>query len=405
MGTLFWIGFVLLAGYGVGRLTGRFRLPRVTGYLLVGVAMSPSATGVLPGDFIAQSQTLVHFALAVIAFMIGGSLKFEKVKKLEKSILSIMIAESELAFLLVSAGLALALMLGLISFGLPNDGGFVAALFLGAISASTAPAAVLAVIHQYRAKGPLTLTILGVVATDDAVALINVSLATGAVSLLFGASQGPWYAALTGVLVGIGASILFGASAGWLHGHHLNRLNLESSQVISTFGILLLLYGVMEFMGWDGLLAAMSFGMALVNTGQKSDAVFETIRLHFEETIFVLFFVVSGATMEPDVLTQVWPAALLYVALRLAGKVAGSRVGGALSGAPDAVRRSIGPALMPQAGVAVGLALMLYHHPVYGGVGIVVLNCVIAATVINEIAGPLLLKSVLVRSGEAKEAP
>lgn len=405
MQILFWIGLLFVVGYAAGLLSERFRLPKVTGYLLIGLLLSPSVSGLLPSAFMEGSRGIVHFSLAVIAFMIGGSLKLEKVRKLEKSIVAIMLGESELAFVIVAAGLAMALPYlqpeSVTAF--EADPVLVTALFLGAISAATAPAAVLAVIHQFRARGPLTLTLLGVVATDDAVALINFSLVLGVASTLSGLSDETLLFSLLDPFISIGASLAFGIAAGWLQGRHLRYVGTESGLVISSAGVLFLLYGGMEHFGWDGLLAAMSYGMTLVNTSPRSDVLFMTIRHHFEEMIFVLFFLISGATMELGVMADVWPLALLYVGLRLLGKIVGSRMGARVSGAPETVRRHIGPALMPQAGVAIGLALILYHHAEFGVIGVVVLNTIIAATVINELLGPLLLKRMLVKAEEVQE--
>ena len=401
MQTLFWIGLLFGVGYAAGLLSERFRLPKVTGYLLTGLLLSPSVSGILPVSFMEGSREIVHFALAVIAFMIGGSLKLDKIRKLEKSIIAIMLGESELAFLTVWAGMLFGLTFLLPGMG--EDVVMITALFLGAISAATAPAAVLAVIHQFRARGPLTLTILGVVATDDAVALINFSIVLGIASTLMGLTDAPLFVSLISPFVGIAVSLACGIAAGWIQGLHLRYVASESALVISSAAVLLLLYGSMDTFGFDGLLAAMAYGMTLVNTSARSDALFLTIRHHFEEMIFVLFFLISGATMELEVMAQVWPVALLYVGFRLMGKIAGSRVGARLSGAPEAVRMHIGPALMPQAGVALGLALILYHHPEFGAIGTTVLNTVIAATVVNELVGPLLLKRMLVRAGEVEE--
>ena len=406
MDTLFWIGLLLIAGYAAGRLSERFRLPKVTGYMVIGMVLSPSVTNLLPVSFIEHTGPITHLALAVIAFMIGGSLKFETIKKLEKSIFGIMFSASEMTFLVVTVGLVLLLPYAL-SDRLAAEGNtlFETALFLGAIGAATAPAAVLAVIHQYRAKGPLTTTLLGVVATDDAIALINFSLALAAVSFLGGNGTETLLSAVKAPLVSIGISILAGAGVGWLQGHHINRISQESNLLISTFGLLLLLYAAIEYFSWDALLACMSYGLVLTNTVQRGTEVFRMIQHHFEEIIFVLFFIISGATIELLVVAEIWPVALLYVLLRMVGKTVGSRIGANMVGAPETVRSYIGLAQMPQAGVAIGLALTLFHDAAFGNVGIIVLNTVIAATVINEILGPLLLKYVLIKSGEAKEAP
>jgi NhaP-type Na+/H+ or K+/H+ antiporter len=406
MDTLFWIGLLLILGYAAGRMSERFRLPKVSGYILIGIMISPSVTHLLPETFLEEASSLVHLALAIIAFMIGGSLKLETVGKLERSIFSVMLSASEMTFAVVAAGLYF-LLPYLLSADLFRDGeyGYLeAALFLGAIGAATAPAAVLAVVHQYRARGPLTSTLLGVVATDDAVALINFTLVVGLVAALHGNGEGHFLEVWRDPLASIGMSILLGMAAGWLQGRHIIGLSKENNLMVSTFGVLLALYALVEYYQWDGLLACMAYGMVLVNTAKQADEIFRIIQHHFEEIVFVLFFIISGATIEQAVISDVFPLALLYVVLRICGKMAGSWIGAKAVGAPENVRKYIGLAQMPQAGVAIGLALTLYHDPAFAeGVGAVVLNSVIAATVVNELLGPVVLKYVLIKSGEAKE--
>jgi Kef-type K+ transport system membrane component KefB len=405
METLFWIGLLLLAGYSVGRITDRFSLPKISGYILVGILLSPSVSHVLPQSFLSGSEPVIHFALAVIAFMIGGTFKYAKVKKLERTIFGVMLGESEAAFLAVALGMFVFLPY-LTADDLQFEGWkhhLLVALFLGAISSATAPAAVLAVIHQYRAKGPLTTTLLGVVATDDAIALINFSLVLGIVAVLHGDSESTVLMTLLLPVWSILLSLLIGGLTGWLQAYHIERISQESNLVISTLGVLLLLFASAEYFALNGLLMSMAFGFVLANRTGKSDEIFRVIQEHFEELIFVLFFIISGATVELEVLSNVWHVALLYVVLRILGKVAGSWFGASLSGSPHVVKRYMGLALMPQAGVAIGLALMLYHHPEHSETGLFVLNTIIAATAINEIIGPFFLKTALFKAEEAKE--
>jgi NhaP-type Na+/H+ or K+/H+ antiporter len=406
MDTLFWIGLLLILGYVAGRMSERFRLPKVSGYILIGIVMSPSVTHLLPETFLQDASSLVHLALAIIAFMIGGSLKLETVGKLERSIFSVMFSASEMTFAVVAAGLYFLLpyVLSADIFRGGEERYLEVALFLGAIGAATAPAAVLAVVHQYRARGVLTTTLLGVVATDDAVALINFALVVGLIAALHGGGGESFLEVLRDPLTSIGMSVVLGMAAGWLQGRHIIGLSKENNLMISTFGVLLVLYALADYFRWDGLLACMAYGMVLANTAKRADEIFRIIQHHFEEIIFVLFFIISGATIEQAVISDVFPLALLYVVLRLCGKVAGSWVGAKAVGAPEHVRKYIGLAQMPQAGVAIGLALTLYHDPVLAaGVGAVVLNSVIAATVINEVLGPVVLRYVLIKSGEVGE--
>ncbi|MEA3374283.1 MAG: cation:proton antiporter [Campylobacterota bacterium] len=402
---LFWIGLLLVVGYVAGIVSERFRLPKVTGYILIGIVLSPSVTHILPESFLCETETIVHFALSMIAFMIGGSLKYEKIKKLEKTILSMMLSESETAFALVALGLFFCLPFIALDY-LASESWkeyLLMALFLGAISAATAPAAVLAVMHEYRAKGPLTTTLLGIVATDDAIALINFSLVLSVAALIQGGDGNNHFLTLLEPLFTIFFSLVFGITAGWLQARHINTITKEGSLIISTIGVLLIIYASAEHFALDGLLVCMAYGVILVNKTKKSDEVFQVIQEHFEEIIFVFFFILSGASVELKVLAEVWPIALLYVLLRIIGKMLGSWFGARISNAEPMIKKYTGMALMPQAGVAIGLALMLYHNPDFSKIGPLVLNTVIAATAINEIVGPFLLKIALFKAGEAKE--
>jgi len=402
---LFWIGLLLIAGYYAGIASNRFRLPKITGYILVGIVLSPSVTHILPESFLCETETIVHFALSMIAFMIGGSLKYEKIKKLEKTISSVMFSESETAFALVTLGLFFCLPFMALDCLVSESWReyLLIALFLGAISAATAPAAVLAVMHEYRAKGLLTTTLLGVVATDDAMALINFSLVLSVASLIQGGDGNNHFFTLLEPLFTIFFSLVLGIASGWLQARHINTITKEGSLIISTIGVLLIIYASAEQFALDGLLVCMAYGVVLINKTEKSDEVFQVIQEHFEEIIFVLFFILSGASVELEILAGVWPIALMYVLLRITGKMLGSWFGARISNAEPMIKKYVGMALMPQAGVAIGLALMLYHNPDFSEIGLLVLNTVVAATAINEIVGPFLLKTALFKAGEAKE--
>ena len=404
METLFWIGLLLTIGYAAGIVSNVFRLPKVTAYIVLGMLLSPSVTHLLPRSFLDESSSIVSLALAVIAFMIGGSLKLSAIKKLEKSIFSVMLSASETTFAVTAAGLFFLLpFLNLAELGAPTwQHELLIALFFGAIGAATAPAAILAVIHQYRARGVLTSTLLGVVAIDDAVAIINFSLVMAVASILLG-EENSWLGTMMSPVIMIVLSLIAGGVSGWLLAKYSEKVHSHGSLIVLAFGLLLMLYGAAEYFALDSLLVCMAFGAVFINATPKAELIFRQIQEHFEELIFVLFFILSGASAELAVLGIVWPIALAYVVLRLGGKVAGSWLGANIAGSEPVVKRYIGFAQMPQAGVAIGLALLLHQTPGYETMGELVLNGVIAATVINEIIGPIVLKKLLFKAGEAQE--
>jgi Kef-type K+ transport system membrane component KefB len=402
MQTLFWLGVLLIVGYYTGNISQRFKLPKVSGYIFVGVLLSPSFSHILSKSFLVETQTIVHFALAIIAFMIGGSLQYSQTKNLGKTIFSVMLGASQMTFLVVTIGIFFLypyLNLGTLSFDSWQKS-LSFALFLGAIGIATAPAAVLAVIHEYRAKGIFTTTLLGIVATDDALALINFSFIVSVVSFIGGNGSNTMIMSLLQPLGVIFLSLVLGLVTGWIHAKLIEKIADENSLMILTLGMLLLLYSSAEHYHLEALLVCMTYGMMLVNLTKKSQEIFEAIKAHFEEMIFVLFFILSGASVELSLLLSLWPFILLYVFLRMVGKVSGSYLGAKLVNANPIICNNIGFAQMPQASVAIGLALSIYQHPEFSQYGHIILSIVIAATVINEILGPLLLKMTLFKAKE-----
>lgn len=405
MTNLFWIGVLLILGYLAGIISNRLRFPKVSGYVLIGIVLSPSVTHILPQSFLENTDSIVHFSLAVIAFVIGGSLQYENVKKLKAAIFSVMFSASQTTFIVVVLGVFFILpylSTQSLAFGSYKEHLFIA-LFLGAIGVATAPAEVLAVIHQYKAKGLLTTTLLGIVAMDDAVALINFSIVFSVASAMQGNGAGTLLMNFIELVLMISLSVGLGLLAGWLQSYHIKRVKQESSLIITSFGILLVIYTLAEYLGLDALLTSMVYGVSITNLSTKSDEIFDVIRMHFEEIIFVLFFIISGANIQLEVLAVVWPIALLYVTLRMIGKIGGSWFGATLSNADPIIKKYAGMGQMPQAGVAIGLALLVHHDPEFTQIGAVILNTVIAATAINAVIGPYLLKIALFKAHEAKE--
>lgn len=278
------------------------------------------------------------------------------------------------------------------------------ALFLGTIGIATAPAAVLSVISQYKAKGSLTTILLGIVATDDAIALINFSIVLSVAAMIKGINDTDLIFTIINPLLIILCSVLTGVFFGWLQAIYIKKFSDKNGILISTAGMLFVIYSLSKYFELDGLLSCMAFGFALSNLSDKSEQIFRTIQEHFEEMIFILFFIISGANVDIAILENVWQIAVAFVLLRACGKITGSWIGASLSHSESNIKKYIGIAQIPQAGVAVGLALALYQNPNFYDIGNLVLNTVIAATAVNEIIGPFLLKIALFKTGEARES-
>lgn len=395
MGPLFNIGIILLCGYLGGVIASRLKFPKIVGYIAVGILLEPSVLGVLPADFISNSIIANDFALAVITFSVGGSLALSKIRKLGKSILWITLLEAELAFILVAVGMTLIIGQGNFWQGLPL------ALLLAALASPTDPTATLAVVHEYNADGPVTRTLMGVAASDDALGIINFSLATAfASALLLGSSFLNLNNTLLQPLLIIFGSVLFGVALGVVLGV-LERFIREPGALIAiVFGALFACFGAARYFGLDELLSTMTVGIAFVNISKKSGQVFSLVSSYFEELIFIIFFVLAGAHLRFDTLVSNWVWVLAFVVLRAVGKFAGTLLGSNLAGSGPKVKKYTAYGLLPQGGIVVGLALLARQDPHFQAFGTILVSLILGTTVIHEFLGPLCGKFALARAGE-----
>lgn len=384
------LGLLLSAGLLLGLGASRAGLPRVTAYMLAGIALSPALLGDVLGIRLGNgADALTTTALGVIAYLIGGSITASQLRRTGRVILGTLFGEVLGAA--VAVWIVLALTLPDAWEGVPATH---LALAFAAVASTTAPAATVAVLHQYRARGPLSDTLLGVVALDDAMGIalfaIVLVVSTG-VSLAEGA---------TVVAVGLGGSLLLGLAGGallWRLARHVHERSLHLPLVLAG---LLLAIGVAESTGLSSLLAAMSLGFtARTLLGASGERLLAPVE-HLEELVFLLFFTVAGAHFDPEVLLSHLPLVVAYTAARVAGKAGGAALGARLGGAPPQVSRWLGLCLVPQAGVAVGLALTLARDPVFAPASRVFVNVILASTLLYELAGPLAVRFALSRANE-----
>jgi Kef-type K+ transport system membrane component KefB len=398
------LGTLLLCGFFAGNVANRCKFPRVTGYIVAGVLLSPSVSGLVSVEIIVRKfSVLTNLALAIIAYSIGGSLKVSKLRMLGGSILWINLSESLGAFLLtfgLVAGLGpllLRLYIPRISF---FDTCLPMALIVAAICAATAPAAVLAIVHEYRASGPLTNTLLGVVALDDGMAVILYTFASTVVTSMTRSEGFALFQALVepGLLL-VGA-VLLGGAIGALLAFLAPRVKRRESLLVVILGGLALCTGLSTRLGFSHLLANMAVGFFVVNRARHSHSLFAAID-RIEEPVFVLFFTLAGAHFDVRVIRVAGLLALLISAGRFGGKLLGTRIGAWYSHAPPAVARYLGYGLLPTAGVTTGLILMVQP---FGDAAVldIMVNAVLGSVVINELLGPPLVKYALTGAGEGR---
>jgi Kef-type K+ transport system membrane component KefB len=400
---LFYAGLILLAGYGGGRLAGMLNIPKVTGYLVTGILLGPSLTHILPPDLVRTGfKPVTELGLAVIAFFIGGSLDLSKMKRLGRHILIITLTQAAGAFALTSLVL-LAVLPPLLDIGFASPGMWnrilPVALILGSISAATAPAAILAIIHQYGARGPLTSVLLGVVALDDGLTLIFFSFTLqGCLTLIQGTT-----ASVAELLVSPIRSVLMALFLGGVLAAGLARTIslVERSQAVLgvTLGAILLTFGAAASLEIPELLAVMCLGFMTANFVPRHDEIFTALE-GIEEPVFSAFFLLAGAHLDLGLLRVAGGLALAITVGRFLGKLFGSRIGARISSASTTIRNNLGPALLPTAGVTVGLALEAEQVLGLTGLSGIAVSGVLGSVVLNELITPFAVRAALARAGE-----
>lgn len=390
LNTLLYLAILLIAGLFCGRLVKQIKLPNVTGYLIAGLLLGPCVIKLIPINIVENLEVVSQIALSFIAFTIGCDFKISYFKRVGAMPIVIAFFEALIAVILVQGVL--------IAVGF--DPAF--SIVLGSIAAATAPAATIMVIKQYNAKGPLTETLLSVVAIDDAVAIIAFGFAVAIAGALTGGTGGSAILAILQPLKEIFLALLIGAVVGILFKIPLKYFRKTGNRIIIMAGMVFLSSGLSTLLNVSQLLTCMMTGAVLCNITEESDAI-----AHLSDfvtpPIYLLFFVVSGAKLDISIIPKIGIMGILYVVFRVVGKVGGAWLGAKLMKAPKEVRRYLGPALIPQAGVAIGLITAASSVvPQFASEMRAVVLC---ATLIYEIVGPAISKAMLVKAGEINDKP
>ena len=388
MNTILGLGFILLTGLFSARLINKIKFPAVTAYLLLGIFIGPSVFKLIPKDIIVSSGLISNIVLGIIAFGIGQNFSRDNFRKIGKSVIWISVLEACGAWIFVT-------LVFLIILRQP----FYLSLLFGAISSATAPAATVMVIREYRAKGNFTDTLLGVVAIDDAWCLIIFAISLAISQAIYAHMLATFFLIkvfLSSILSIFGAFILGGIVAMLLT--YLSRyLRTQTELLIFTLGFVFLNIGIAMWLKLSVLLANMFLGAILVNIHKTSFNFFDSLKT-VDSPLFLLFFVLAGANLEIGILSKLGLIGLAYLIFRVAGKVIGASLGARISNASKSIKRYLGLGLVPQAGVALGCALVAKSD--FPKVGGMIFTTIVATTVIYELVGPLCTKYALQKAGE-----
>jgi Kef-type K+ transport system membrane component KefB len=383
--TLLTIGCLFIAGLLADAIGRRTRLPRVTLLILLGVSAGPLGLNLLPTQVKDWYELLASVALTMVAFLLGGKLSRSQLSKNGREILSVSLSVVIVTVLTVG--------LGLLALGLAP----IAALLLAGIATATAPAATMDVIRQSHARGKFTDTLQGIVAIDDAWGLIIFSMMLVAANTL--AANGLSTSLLQGfweLFGAIGVGCLIGFPAAYLTGHLSEGEPVQSEALAIVF----LCAGISLWLEVSFLLAGVTAGTIVVNFSRHHTRAFHEIE-NIEWPFLVLFFFLAGATVEMPKEVHFAFAVIAYIVLRLISRIAGGWIGARISRSPALHTKWMGMALMPQAGIAIGMALVA--HEKFPQLGDSVLSIVVLATIFFELVGPLATHLSLEKVNEINE--
>ena len=402
------LSIALLSGLLLSRLAKLVKLPAVTAYLIAGVLIGPFVLGALhiPGIGITAEQLegfgiISDLALGFIAFSMGNEFRLSQLKKIGKQATVIGVFQALITTAVVNVALIA------LHFAMPDKLSLPAAIVLAAVATATAPAATLMVVKQYKAKGPVTDVLLPVVALDDAVGLVVFAISFGIAKSL-GSSVSvasiilePLLEIALSLLLGFVMGLLFTLCEKYFHSRS-KRMAVSVTFVMLTVAISCLKFEIGGIhIGFSSLLACMMLGTVFCNICEVSEELMDRAD-RWVTPILILFFVISGAELDLSVFTD-WAVVVVgiaYIISRSIGKYYGANISARMTNSDPNIVKYLGITLLPQAGVALGMAIKAVE---LGPDGFIVRNITLFAVLIYEIVGPFLTKVALTKAGDIKE--
>ncbi len=394
------VGVMAVFGLFFGKLSRSAKLPLVIGYMIIGVALGPSLLGLLNEQTTTHISFLTDIALGFVALSIGIELNLRSLRSLGSSIVVMILIESLLAAALVTSALYL------VTGDLPLS------ILFGALAPASAPAGTVAVIHEYKAKGSLTRALYAVVGFDDGFAIIIFGFAAAmARAIVTGNNGGSGFVTMVLLpLKEIGLGLAVGIIVALIIGFLGRLLKHEKDHFILIFGFVMLVIGICEALEISIIFTLLIVGIGVVNT--QPEKLTRNIRNQLSEVmplLFVLFFVLAGANLHIRALPSLGLIGIVYIVARASGLYGGAWLGAVIGRAEKKIRNYLGLGILSQAGVAIGLALIVKQE--FGPLGewgahagSVIITTITATSIVFEIAGPLLAKLGLQKAGEIATA-
>lgn len=401
------IGIAIFLGFYTGKITQKIKLPSIIGYMIIGVLLGPSLFGLISDDLSKSLGFITEISLGFVAVSIGLELSFKTLKEQGASIIYIIFSESFMAFIVVSGFV----YLFAIVTSFPNEAALPLALLFGAIAPASAPAGTVAVIKEYKAKGPVTKALYSVVGFDDGLGIIIFGFASAVASSLLQLKSGNKINILKMIetpIIEITLSIVIGVICGYLISFLMQKLKNHKDYFILIFSFVFIIAGLSRFIHISLILTSMIMGIVIVNTQNSW-----TISKIGEElsnvmpTVFILFFILAGANLHVSTLPSLGLLGVIYIIGRTTGLMSGAYAGALIGGADQNIRNYLGLGILSQAGVAIGLALIAKQqfegigpNNIGDIIGNTLITTVTATSLFFEIIGPILTRIALKKSGE-----
>ncbi|MEJ2594792.1 MAG: cation:proton antiporter [bacterium] len=395
------IGILIFTGYIFGELAEKMRLPKISGYLIAGILLNPDLSGIMSSDLVEHTDPLLTVSLSFITFSIGGSLSTERLKASGSKIIALTVLESMFAFLSVFLFVFLSLYFFIPIF---NSVYVILAIsmVLASLASPTDPSATLAVIHEYKAKGEVSSTMLEIAAFDDIVGIIIYTLVTAFAVYFLGNTDIAFSHTLSGLGKGIGGAILIGAIVGFCFNFIIRifKREEEGTLIVLTSGLVLLSYGITDYFGFEALLSTITLGAVVANSNPLAGKIFKLIERYTDEMVFVIFFTLSGLQLQLSSITGSYLLIVIFILARIAGKFSGIYSGSIVFKVNPEIKKYTAGGLISQGGIVIGLALLLTKNPIFEDTSSMIMGVVIGSALINEIIGPISSRYYLKKAQE-----
>ncbi len=397
---VFTLSLLLATGFGLARLMKLLHLPSVTGYIIAGIALGPSGLSIISAELLEDRlYVFTSMALMLVAFGIGERFDLQQLRPVAHTLVRVSVFEIGSVLLLVGTGVSAA---AYFIADLPLTHSIATAIICAAIAVETAAPTSIAVIRECEATGPLSRLILSELVVNNAmavtlfglmVAIAHALLGTGGQSVLIQVTRPELQ-----TLEALGLGIVTGLLCDFI----VHRLHRRADVLVVALAAVFFCGGLATYLGLSPLLAGVAAGFAIVNRDRRDVRAFRAIN-DFEPPLYGIFFALAGAQLHLQELLAAGVLGLIFVLLRATGKYAGTRLGALSAGVEPEKAALLGLGLMPQAGLAIGLAYLVRQDPALADIRTLIINLVLASVVINELVGAPLTRFMLLRAGEARE--